>query len=117
MRGELVDAGGAAIAGSRMERIVAREVALDLSREIRDTRLLPGRSVELRYRRRVDVDTARLRFTVIVEPDAFYEKFFETLLSQGAGTGTAQLREALEDTRRSPFTIFDESLSLPPRRQ
>jgi len=117
VRGELVDAGGAAIAGSRMERIVAREVALDLSREIRDTRLLPGRSVELRYRRRVDVDTARLRFTVIVEPDAFYEKFFETLLSQGAGTGTAQLREALEDTRRSPFTIFDESLSLPPRRQ
>ena len=117
VRGELVDAGGAAIAGSRMERIVAREVALDLSREIRDTRLLPGRSVELRYRRRVDVDTARLRFTVIVEPDAFYEKFFETLLSQGAGTGTAQLREALEDTRRSPFTIFDESLSLPSRRQ
>jgi hypothetical protein len=47
-----------------------------------------------------------------VEPDAFYTKFFETLLAQGAGKGTAQLQQALEDTRRSPFTIFEQILSL-----
>ena len=57
----------------------------------------------------------RARFTVIVEPDAFYENFFETLLSQGTGKGTAQLRDALEDTRRSPFTIFDQTFALVPR--
>jgi hypothetical protein len=113
LRGELVDEAGAVIKGSLLERVVAREVALDLSREVRDTRLMPGRSVELRYRKRVDAAGARLKFTVIVEPDAFYTKFFETLLAQGAGKGTAQLQQALEDTRRSPFTIFEQILSLP----
>src|SRR5438105_9653799 len=65
LRGELVDETGAVIAGTRVQRIVAREVALDLSREVRDTRLAPGRSVELRYRRRVDAAGRQLRFTVI----------------------------------------------------
>src|SRR5439155_809768 len=66
LRGELVDETGAVIAGTRVQRIVAREVALDLSREVGDTRLAPGRSVELRYARRVDRDGLRLRFTVVV---------------------------------------------------
>jgi len=112
LRGELVDETGAAIAGSRVQRIVAREVALDLSREVSDTRLAPGRSVTLRYARRVDRDGLRLRFTVVVEPDAFYTQFFETLLAQGAGAGTAQIREALEASRRSPFTVFEQLLPL-----
>ena len=112
LRGELLDASGAVVDGSRMERIVAREVELDLSRELRDTRLLPGRSVELRYRRRAETAGAQLRFTVIVEPDAFYTQFFEALLSQDAGPGAVQLREALEATRRSPFTIFERSFAL-----
>ena len=113
LRGELVDEAGAVIEGSLKERVVAREVPLDLSRELRDTRLMPGRSVQLRYRKRVDAAGARLKFTVIVEPDAFYTKFFETLLAQGAGKGTAQLQQALEDTRRSPFTLFEQILPLP----
>jgi len=113
LRGELVDEAGAVIKGSLVERVVAREVALDLSREVRDTRLMPGRSTELRYRKRVDAAGARLKFTVIVEPDAFYTKFFETLLAQGAGKGTTQLQQALEETRRSPFTIFEQVLPLP----
>ena len=87
-------------------------MALDLSREVRDTRLAPGRSVELRYRRRVEGDGVRLRFTVIVEPDAFYTQFFETLLAQGAGAGTAKIREALEASRRSPFAVFEQSFPL-----
>jgi hypothetical protein len=112
LRAELLDAVGNVLSGSRVDRIVAREVALDLSREERDTRLLPGRTTELRYRRRIDADGIRLRFMVIVEPDAFYTRFFETLLEQGAGAGTSQIREALEETRRSPFTIFERVFPL-----
>ena len=112
LRAELLDAAGNVLSGSRVDRIVAREVALDLSREERDTRLLPGRTTELRYRRRIDADGIRLRFMVIVEPDAFYTRFFETLLEQGAGAGTSQIREALEETRRSPFTIFERVFPL-----
>jgi hypothetical protein len=109
LRGELLDANGP-VAGSRREVVIAREVALDLSRELSDTRLLPGQSARLAYTARADRPDVRVRLGVIVEPDAFYTDFFETLLAQGAGRGEVQIREALEATRRSPFTVFQRDL-------
>ena len=112
LRAELVDAAGRTVAGSREEKVLARDVALDLSRELFDTRLPPGRTATLVYRRRVPAPGLRARLSVIVEPDAFYTKFFEALLAQGAGRGEAQIREALEAARRSPFTVFERELPL-----
>ncbi len=112
LRAELVDAAGQVVAGSRAEKVIAREVALDLSREMFDTRLHPGRSAVLRYRARIPVPGTRVRLSVVIEPDAFYTKFFETLLRQGAGRGEAQIRAALEASRRSPFTVFERELPL-----
>ena len=112
LRAELVDAAGRAVAGSRREKVIAREVALDLSRELADTRLLPGRSAVLEYRARVPAAGARVRLAVVVEPDAFYTRFFEALLAQGAGRGEAQLRQALAAARRSPYVVFEQELPL-----
>jgi hypothetical protein len=92
LRIELIDGAGQLVAGSRTERIIAREVALDLSREYFDTRLGPGESATLAYRPRLDAAGLRARFSVVVEPDAFYVRFFEVLLRQGAGRGEAQIR-------------------------
>lgn len=110
LRAELLDAGGRVIPGSREEHVIGRQIELDLSRELSDTRLLPGAHATLRYRRPAGAG-ARARFSVIVYPDAFYTAFFEVLLSQGAGRGTAQIQEALAATRRSWFTIFTEELT------
>jgi hypothetical protein len=112
LRVELLDAGGQPLAGSREERRIAREVALDLSREISDTRLRPGEGTELRYERRVGAPGLRARASVLVYPDAFYTAFFDTVLRQGAGEGEAQIREALGATRRSPFVLFERELPL-----
>jgi hypothetical protein len=110
---ELIAADGTVIAGSRLERVIAREVELDLSRELSDTRLLPGQSVALVYRRRVEGAGIRARVTVTVYPDAFYTRFFATLLEQGqAGQGQGQIREALAASRRSRFTVFERELPL-----
>src|SRR5207249_4863664 len=49
---------------------------------------------------------------VVVYPDEFYARFFESLLAQGAGRGEAQIHEALTATRRSPFTVFDREIPL-----
>jgi hypothetical protein len=111
LRGELHDPSGP-VAGSRREVVIGREVALDLSREISDTRLLPGQSARLIYTSRVDRPDLRVRLSVVVEPDAFYTAFFEALLAQGAGRGEAQIREALEATRRSLFTVFQQEVPL-----
>jgi hypothetical protein len=113
MRVEQVDAADRTIAGTRVERTIERAIELDLSREIRDTRLLPGQAAALEYRRRADANAVRARVSVIVEPDAFYERFFEAILAQEPGhRGAAQLREALADTRRSPFSIFERDIPL-----
>ena len=108
---ELLDPAGNVLPGSREELVIGREVALDLSRELRDTRLMPGRVAELTYRRPA-AGATRVRLSVVVEPDAFYTRFFEALLAQGAGRGEAQIREAFEATRRSTFTVFERDIPL-----
>jgi hypothetical protein len=55
---------------------------------------------------------ARLRLRVVVEPDAFYERFFAALLERGAGGGEAQIRRALAAARRSPFTVYEHETPL-----
>jgi hypothetical protein len=112
IRGELIDANGRPLAGSRQETTIARLVELDLSRELKDTRLLPGQQAALHYRPRVDPRATAARLSVVVYPDAFYTRFFESLLRDGAGRGAAQIREALAETERSSFTVWSRELPL-----
>jgi hypothetical protein len=112
LRAELVDGAGRPIAGTRAEHRIGREVTLDLERELADTRLEPGARAELRYARVLDGNAAAARFSVVVYPDAFYVAFYETLLRQGAGRGEPEIRAALDDARRSAFTVF-ESVTRP----
>jgi hypothetical protein len=112
MRIELIDRDGQPVPGSRLEQVIAREVSLDLSREFFDTRLRPGQSTTLAYRPRLDMPGLRAHFSVVVEPDAFYERFFGVLLRQGTGRGEGQIREALDLARRSPFTVFARDIPL-----
>ncbi len=112
LRAELVDEAGRAVAGTREERRIGREVTLDLERELSDTRLRPGERAELPYIRMLQNGAVAARFSVVVYPDAFYTAFYEALLRQGAGRGEADIRTALADARRSAFTVF-ESISRP----
>ncbi|MGH7333164.1 MAG: multiheme c-type cytochrome [Candidatus Rokuibacteriota bacterium] len=112
MRVELLEGDGRPVPGTRVEKIIAREISLDLSRELFDTRLRPGQRATLAYRPRLATPGLRARFSVVVEPDAFYERFFEVLLRQGTGRGEGQIREALEAARRSPFTVFAQDIPL-----
>jgi hypothetical protein len=107
LRAELVDAAGHALADTRVERRIGREVTLDLEREVSDTRLAPGERADLVYARALEDGAVAARFSVVVYPDAFYTAFFEALLRQGAGRGEDDVRRALAETRRSAFTVFE----------
>ena len=112
VRAELFDAQGQPVPGSREERAIGREVSLDLSREIGDTRIPPGGRFTLPYRRRLDRPGLTLRVGVTVYPDHFYIGFFESLLANAPGAATAQIRLALEAARRSQFVIFKQDVPL-----
>jgi len=111
VRAELRDREGHLVPGSPEERTIGREVPLDLSRELRDTRLLPGASLTLAYRRGLDRPGLRLRVVVTVEPDHFYTRFFEATLRQ-PGRGASHLREALAAARRSRFVLYEREVPL-----
>jgi len=107
--GQLLDSGGTPVPGSQREAVIGRVVSLDLARELLDTRLAPGGSARFRYPRGAG---AAVRLRVLVEPDAFYTRFFEALLASGAGAGEAEIRAALEASRRSAFTVYSRDVPL-----
>lgn len=110
--GELVDRSGRPLPESRLEKVIGREVTLDLTQERFDTRLAPGDRLTFHYRQRLPAPGLTLRLAVRVYPDHFYVGFFESLLAMGAGKGTAQIREALRDARNSSFTIYVHEIPL-----
>src|SRR5262249_30128200 len=112
VRAGLVDAAGRETPASAEERAIAREVSLDLSREVFDTRIPGGGRFVFDYRRRVERAGLSLRVRVIVHPDHFYTRFFESLLRSGAGRGTAEIQKALEATRRSTFELYRRDVPL-----
>jgi hypothetical protein len=112
VRVELVDMTGQPLPGTAVERAIGREVPLDLSREIADTRIPAGGRFTLQYRRPLSRPGLRLRAAVTVHPDHFYTGFFQALLEGGAGAGTPQIREALEATRRSSFVLWSREIPL-----
>jgi nitrate/TMAO reductase-like tetraheme cytochrome c subunit len=110
---EQADAEGRALPGTRQEHVIARQVSPDLSREIADTRLAAGAAARLDYRAPRHPRAARLDYRVRVEPDAFYTGLYRSLLADGgAGQGRALIRQALDDSLASHFTIYEKSRSL-----
>lgn len=113
------DAAGKPLDGTAREHVIARQVPLDLSREIADTRIAPGAQAVLDYRAAAHADAAFLVFRVTVEPDAFYAAFYRSLLEANqAGRGEKMLRQALQDATASVFVLYSERVPLntPPRK-
>jgi len=106
------DSAGRAVPGTRREYVIARQVPLDLSREISDTRLAAGAQAVLDYAVPRQQRAATLVYRVRVEPDAFYTGLYRSLLAEGAGKGEPMIRQALADSLASHYTLFEERRPL-----
>ncbi len=112
-RMHLQDATGAPIPDTFREEAIGRAVTLDLSQELYDTRIPPGKSRAVRYTQKVTQPDLTLRVTVVVEPDHFYVGFFQALLEKhSGGPSKTPLEQALAEARSSAFTIFDQTVPL-----
>ncbi|RDE18146.1 hypothetical protein DV711_18765 [Motiliproteus coralliicola] len=114
LEGYQADAGGERISGTESYFVIARRVALNLSAEIFDTRLAPGQSGALDYRMPRAESARSLVLRIWVEPDFFYQHFYQSTLNSGQPRrGRAALEQALEQASSSKFTLFEQRLALP----
>lgn len=109
VRFELITSAGTSVAQTQKEAVIGREVPLDLSCEIFDTRMPPGETFAINYAQHIPRSGLKLRATVTVYPDHFYTEFFQATLAAGQVVkGRAQIQQALKRTQESPFVIFEQ---------
>jgi len=106
------DATGKPLSGTLTQYVIGRQVKLDLSEEIADTRLAPDQEAAFHYRRARAPGAKMLVLRVRVRPDEFYSNFYRALLEGGAGEGEAMLRKALEDSLASAYILHEERWPL-----
>ena len=93
--------------GTRREYIIGRQVELDLSKELADTRIAPDEQAVFDYRAPLKAEAVALVFRLRVEPDAFYTDFYRSLLGGNqAGKGERLIKRALENSLASHFTFY-----------
>lgn len=113
LRIELLDASGQVIADTVREEIVGRQITLDLDREIADTRIPPKGVHTFRYVGTIDRAGLKLHTEVIVYPDDFYARFYEAKLAGRLSNVERQrLSQALEDTHKSVYKLFEKESPL-----
>jgi hypothetical protein len=112
---EQADTQGVAIKDTRVEGAIARRLTQDLSKELFDTRLLPGEEDTLFYDFRRHKRTAFLIARVEVWPDEHYRRFFKGALENPAfktDPGLPLLKEAYEHAKNSRYVLWEEKLGL-----
>ncbi len=107
------NARGEMLGGTRREYVIGRQVQLDLSKELADTRIAPDEQAVFDYRAPLKTEAVALVFRVRVEPDAFYTEFYRSLLEGNqAGKGQKLIKQALENSLAPHFTFYTSRQSL-----
>ncbi len=115
---ELLDADGN-VRSQLARRVIGREVDLQLSQEIFDTRLAPGE--RLRFGARFPSPRAagwQVRLRVVVHPGEHYERLFRSLLARSERMppdAASLLRQALAQLASSRYELYRLTRPLPAR--
>ncbi len=103
------------IRGTLRERIIERDVSPDLSAEISDTRLSPGKGMILDYRVPSDKMARYLVMRIRVEPDHYYAGLYRSLLSSlMKPESKALIGAALKNAENSAYDLHFERFPLRP---
>lgn len=113
VRFELRDSVGRSVEGSLEETRIGREVTLDLTKELFDTRIPPGEIKAVPYARTIEQPGLTLKASVVVVPDDFYVKFFDSIaLKAKTKRAMTLLQQALDEARRSSFILFEKEVGV-----
>jgi hypothetical protein len=89
------------------------KVSLDLEKELYDTRVAPGKSVEYEFHIPQNAGPGTFEIVVAVYPDDFYRRFYKSLLDGHVQVADLSLiRKAYEETGKSRYTLFRKGWKL-----
>lgn len=104
---------GRMVPGTMRAYEISRAVSPDLGRELADTRIPAGGQRVFTYRAPRSAAATVFAIRVRVEPDAFYRGVYDSLLkSRAAGSGEAQIRQALANADASGFVAYTKRVRL-----
>ncbi len=116
VRGYLINGKGERYPDSLQEAIIGRDATADLSQELYDTRIPPGDSLAITYQETLAEADLQFRVEIVVYPDHFYTRFYESLLERGeAGDGRTLIEEALAHSRTTSFSVYEKTFPLSPK--
>ena len=108
------DASGNILPGTLRQHVIGRQVALDLSKELSDTRIAPDAETVFEYRAPLHRSAVALGFRIRVDPDAFYRGFYRSLLHDNPDAkGSMLIRGALRTATDSVYTAYSWRELLP----
>ncbi|MEO5334491.1 MAG: cytochrome c family protein [Magnetococcus sp. YQC-5] len=115
LQGMLFDAKGREIKEQRRQFILERrmEYVGDLLQEQVDTRLLPGKEVQIRVAWHSDGrEGVRIQFRLIVEPDYHYQTHVFNRLLENPQSDLARdfIRRAMQQAGESRYTLFEKTV-------
>ena len=114
VRGFQQDAAGHKLDGTEQQFVIGRQVTLDLSKEIADTRIAPDAEVTFDYRVPRHGRATSQMWQAEVQPDAFYREFYVSLLqNEMKGSSRQLIMQARENASASPYIVFSRRLALP----
>ena len=114
IRGFQQDAAGHKLDGTEQQFVIGRQVTLDLSTEIADTRIAPDAEATFDYRMPRHGRAVSLMWQAEVQPDAFYLEFYVSLLqSEMKGSSRQLITQARDSASASPYIVFSRRLALP----
>ncbi len=108
-----LDEQGIKIKESYQSGEILRAVSLDLENEFFDSRLAPGNSLVLDYKKPRAITAKAIIFKVSIEPDYFYTQFYQASLENSPySVGAADLQKALTNSQQSPYILFERRYYL-----
>lgn len=110
--GRLIGKNDRVLEASRQEYVIGRE-SFDLTSEAYDTRIPPGQQSRIEYNYAAPDQGLQLQIQVIVDPDHWYRRFYRNYLDNGwGGSGRELLVEALKNSEKSAFIIYEKTYPL-----
>jgi hypothetical protein len=98
---------------SVQQKIIAWSVSLDLTTEEFDTRLAPQQTAVLEYRSPLAPQATTLVLQIIVEPEAFYTRFYQSLLAnQLTNRGRELIQQAVVESQATRLVLDTAKLNL-----